>query len=166
LLETRDLEKRFAGLRAVNGASLRVEAGTITALISPNGSGKTTTFDLITGNVRPDAGTVRFEGRIVFGIGLGYREAEDETFGVARRGGAARMIEALHLVRRLWTEDEVTFAGRFFRVTKATCTIRPVQKPYPPIWIAANSAAREATGTCCRPSKARSQEYLARAARG
>jgi alkanesulfonate monooxygenase SsuD/methylene tetrahydromethanopterin reductase-like flavin-dependent oxidoreductase (luciferase family) len=50
-----------------------------------------------------------------------------------------RMLEALELIRRLWTEEVVTFEGRFFRVHDATCTIRPVQQPYPPIWVAANA---------------------------
>jgi alkanesulfonate monooxygenase SsuD/methylene tetrahydromethanopterin reductase-like flavin-dependent oxidoreductase (luciferase family) len=49
------------------------------------------------------------------------------------------MLEALELIKRLWTEDDVTFHGKHFRVTNATCTIRPVQKPLPPIWIAANA---------------------------
>ena len=49
------------------------------------------------------------------------------------------MLEALDLIKRLWTEEVVTHEGRFFRVHDATCTIRPVQKPYPPIWIAANA---------------------------
>lgn len=82
---------------------------------------------------------VMSEGRVVFGIGLGYREVEYEAFGVALADRVPRMLEALELVKRLWTEDEVTFEGRFFRLTKATCTIRPVQKPHPPIWIAANA---------------------------
>ncbi len=84
---------------------------------------------------------VMSEGRVVFGIGLGYREAEYEAFGVARKDGPARMLEALDLVKRLWTEDGVTFEGRFFSVHDATSTIRPVQKPHPPIWIAANADA-------------------------
>ena len=50
-----------------------------------------------------------------------------------------RMLEALQLIRRLWSEEVVDFEGRFFRVHNATCTIRPVQKPTPPIWIAANA---------------------------
>lgn len=81
------------------------------------------------------------EGRVVFGIGLGYREVEYEAFGVALAERVPRMLEALDLVKRLWTEETVTFEGRFFRVHEATCTIRPVQKPHPPIWIAANADA-------------------------
>jgi alkanesulfonate monooxygenase SsuD/methylene tetrahydromethanopterin reductase-like flavin-dependent oxidoreductase (luciferase family) len=79
------------------------------------------------------------EGRVVFGIGLGYREVEYEAFGVSLRDRVPRMLEALQLIKLLWTEEAVTFEGRFFRVHDATCTIRPVQKPYPPIWVAANA---------------------------
>jgi alkanesulfonate monooxygenase SsuD/methylene tetrahydromethanopterin reductase-like flavin-dependent oxidoreductase (luciferase family) len=82
---------------------------------------------------------VMSEGRCVFGIGLGYREVEFEGFGVQMRDRVPRMLESLELIKRLWTEDEVTHEGRFFRLHDATCTIRPVQKPYPPIWIAANA---------------------------
>jgi alkanesulfonate monooxygenase SsuD/methylene tetrahydromethanopterin reductase-like flavin-dependent oxidoreductase (luciferase family) len=79
------------------------------------------------------------EGRVVFGIGIGYREVEYEGFGMTRQDRVPRMLEALELIKRLWTEDSVTHEGRFFRVHDATCTIRPVQKPFPPIWIAANA---------------------------
>lgn len=84
---------------------------------------------------------VMSEGRVVFGVGLGYREVEYEAFGVPLGDRVPRMLEALDLVRRLWTEETVTFEGRFFRVHDATCTIRPVQAPHPPIWIAANADA-------------------------
>lgn len=84
---------------------------------------------------------VMSEGRVVFGIGIGYRDVEFEAFGVQPRDRVPRMLEALDLIKRLWTEEVVTFEGRFFRVHDATCTIRPVQKPYPPIWIAANADA-------------------------
>ena len=79
------------------------------------------------------------EGKVVFGIGLGYREVEYEAFGVSLKDRVPRMLEALQLIKRLWTEEVVNFEGRFFRVHDATCTIRPAQQPYPPIWIAANA---------------------------
>src|ERR1051325_747734 len=82
---------------------------------------------------------VMSEGRCVFGIGLGYREVEFEGFGVSMRDRVPRMLESLELIKRLWTEDDVTHEGRFFQLHAATCTIRPAQKPYPPIWIAANA---------------------------
>ncbi len=67
LLEVRGLEKRFGGLRAVDGASFSVQEGSITALIGPNGSGKTTVFNLIGGTMTPDAGEVRLDGRRIGG---------------------------------------------------------------------------------------------------
>ena len=79
------------------------------------------------------------EGRVVFGIGIGYRDVEYEAFGMTSRERVPRMLEALDLIKRLWSEEAVTFEGRFFRLHDATCTIRPVQQPHPPIWIAANA---------------------------
>jgi len=79
------------------------------------------------------------EGRVVFGIGIGYRDVEYEAFGMTARDRVPRMLEALDLIKRLWTEEVVNFEGRFFQVHNATCTIRPVQQPYPPIWVAANA---------------------------
>src|SRR5258708_30691694 len=79
------------------------------------------------------------EGRVVFGVGLGYREVEYEAFGVSLRDRVPRMLEALDLINRLWTEEAVTFEGRVFPVHDATCTIPPVQEHQPPIRIAATA---------------------------
>jgi ABC-type branched-subunit amino acid transport system ATPase component/ABC-type branched-subunit amino acid transport system permease subunit len=67
LLEVKDLEKSFGGVRAVDGASFAVPEGSITALIGPNGSGKTTVFNLIGGTMAPQAGEVWFDGQRVDG---------------------------------------------------------------------------------------------------
>jgi ABC-type branched-subunit amino acid transport system ATPase component/ABC-type branched-subunit amino acid transport system permease subunit len=63
LLEVRGLAKRFGGLHAVDGCSFSVEQGSITALIGPNGSGKTTIFNLIDGTMGSDAGEVEYDGQ-------------------------------------------------------------------------------------------------------
>jgi len=68
VLETRNIVKRFGGLLAVSEASLEAHAGRITALIGPNGAGKTTLFAIISGFLRPDSGSVRFDGREVTGL--------------------------------------------------------------------------------------------------
>jgi ABC-type branched-subunit amino acid transport system ATPase component/ABC-type branched-subunit amino acid transport system permease subunit len=68
LLEVKGLAKRFGGLRAVNGCSFEVPEGSITALIGPNGSGKTTVFNLIGGTMRADAGEVWFDGERIDGL--------------------------------------------------------------------------------------------------
>lgn len=62
LLEVDGLTRRFGGVTAVDACSLTVREGTLTALIGPNGSGKTTVFNLVTGMMRPDAGEIRFGG--------------------------------------------------------------------------------------------------------
>jgi len=60
--------KRFGGVRAVNDVSFSIAAGEILALIGPNGAGKSTCFNLISGQLRPDAGRVRLKGRDVTGM--------------------------------------------------------------------------------------------------
>ncbi|MBM4278452.1 MAG: ABC transporter ATP-binding protein [Deltaproteobacteria bacterium] len=62
LLESRDLTKAFGGLVAVNQLSMTVEKGTVLGIIGPNGSGKTTFFNLITGMIPSDSGKVIFNG--------------------------------------------------------------------------------------------------------
>ena len=65
LLTVAHLTKRFGGVTAVDDCGFAVEEGTITGLIGPNGSGKTTVFNLVTGYLAADAGTVTFDGRTV-----------------------------------------------------------------------------------------------------
>jgi ABC-type branched-subunit amino acid transport system ATPase component len=62
LLEVTKLSKRFGGVAALDGCSLSLRKGSVTGLIGPNGAGKTTLLNLITGLVRPDSGSVSFDG--------------------------------------------------------------------------------------------------------
>lgn len=66
-------------------------------------------------------------------------DPKSEAFGTSLAHRAARNSEALALMVRLWTEDEVTHHGRFFHVTNARPTAKPYQQPYPKIWLAAMS---------------------------
>jgi ABC-type branched-subunit amino acid transport system ATPase component len=86
LLEVEGLCKRFGGVNAVDACSLAVQEGSVTALIGPNGSGKTTVFNLITGYLPADGGTVKFAGRDVTGMNAGrlYRRGLSRTFQQAR----------------------------------------------------------------------------------
>lgn len=86
LLSVDGLTKRFGGITAVNDCSFAVEENTITALIGPNGSGKTTVFNLVTGYLGADAGRVEFAGRTVTGMDPGrlYRRGLSRTFQQAR----------------------------------------------------------------------------------
>jgi branched-chain amino acid transport system ATP-binding protein len=67
MLETRSLSRRFGALQALSGVSLSVQSGTILGVIGPNGAGKSTLLNLITGHLRPSAGTVFVDGVDVTG---------------------------------------------------------------------------------------------------
>ncbi|MBB5082923.1 ABC transporter ATP-binding protein [Nonomuraea endophytica] len=62
-LRTEGLAKAFGGVTAVDGATVEIREGAINGLIGPNGSGKTTFFNLVTGLIRPDAGRVLYKGK-------------------------------------------------------------------------------------------------------
>jgi len=78
-------------------------------------------------------------GKLVFGCGIGYRDVEFKAFGVPRTGLGKRFEECLEAVRRLWTEDFVSMKGTHFELDAANCTVKPLQKPTPPVWIGANA---------------------------
>jgi neutral amino acid transport system ATP-binding protein len=97
LLKVDGLTKRFGGVAAVNGCSFEVAEGTITALIGPNGSGKTTAFNMITGYLAADSGQLSFAGQAV--------RRPDPTrlyrAGLTRTFQQARVFPALTLVENL-----------------------------------------------------------------
>jgi urea ABC transporter ATP-binding protein UrtD len=68
MLEARNVVKRFRGLVAVDGVSLKIDPGEIRCIIGPNGAGKTTLFNLLTGDIRPDAGQVLLGDRRIDGL--------------------------------------------------------------------------------------------------
>jgi len=86
LLEVDALSKHFGGVTAVDGCSLSLQLGSITGLIGPNGSGKTTVFNLITGFIARDTGDVRFKGESITGLGPNriYGLGIGRTFQLAR----------------------------------------------------------------------------------
>jgi len=86
LLSLQGLSIAFGGLRAVQDVSLDVMPGSLTALIGPNGAGKTTLFALMSGFLRPDAGTVRFDGRDITGQAphLNARAGMTRTFQIVQ----------------------------------------------------------------------------------
>jgi ABC-type branched-subunit amino acid transport system ATPase component len=87
LLQVRDLTKDFGGLRAVDSCSFDVPQGAIAGLIGPNGSGKTTTFNLITGFLKPTSGQIVFMDSPITGL---------EPYQVALKG-VIRTFQVLRL---------------------------------------------------------------------
>jgi alkanesulfonate monooxygenase SsuD/methylene tetrahydromethanopterin reductase-like flavin-dependent oxidoreductase (luciferase family) len=75
-------------------------------------------------------------GNYVLGVGLGYREVEFTAFNMSLKERAPRLEESIALIRRLWTEDNVTHKGRFYQVNDAALCLKPVRAGGPPIWMA------------------------------
>ena len=82
ILEIEAVEKRFGGVKAVDGASFSVAPRSITALIGPNGAGKSSLFNVVTGFERAARGVVRFEGRSIFGYVIVILGGLGSYFGV------------------------------------------------------------------------------------
>ncbi|HEX6801341.1 MAG TPA: LLM class flavin-dependent oxidoreductase [Candidatus Binatia bacterium] len=82
------------------------------------------------------------QGRLFPAIGLGGDESKDlPAVGINKKERAGRTDEMIVLMRRLWTEENVTFTGKYFSVEDATIMPRPWQKKGPPIWIGGRSEA-------------------------
>jgi alkanesulfonate monooxygenase SsuD/methylene tetrahydromethanopterin reductase-like flavin-dependent oxidoreductase (luciferase family) len=77
------------------------------------------------------------EGRLIVGVGLGYRQEEYRDFQVPFKQRVSRFEEGLELMIAIWTRDEVTFDGRHWQLEGSRPHIRPWQEPHPPIWIGA-----------------------------
>jgi alkanesulfonate monooxygenase SsuD/methylene tetrahydromethanopterin reductase-like flavin-dependent oxidoreductase (luciferase family) len=77
--------------------------------------------------------------RFRLGVGLGYREAEYDAFGVDRADGPGRLVECVEIIERLWTEDAVSYEGEHFQLEDVTIRPKPVQNPRPPIWVGASN---------------------------
>src|SRR5713226_2507580 len=96
---------------------------------------------------------VASEGRYHMGIGVGGEfPKEFEACGVPVKQRGSRSNEALEVIKKLWTEKNVTFEGRYSKFSGITIAPHPVQKPHPPIWVAGRKepamrrAARYANG--------------------
>jgi branched-chain amino acid transport system ATP-binding protein len=85
-LDIRDLHKDFGGIKAVDGCSLAFPKGQISGLIGPNGSGKTTTFNLLSGVITPDAGAILYKGENLVGMKPYqiFRRGITRTFQITR----------------------------------------------------------------------------------
>jgi len=84
-----------------------------------------TTIDILSG------------GRLRVGLGLGWSQDEMDASGGNMKERGARADEFLKVLVAIWTRDPVEFNGRFFRVPKSYISQKPVQKPHPPIYMAA-----------------------------
>lgn len=78
-------------------------------------------------------------GRLDVGVAIGYREAELETVGLARKDRVPKLEESLALMKRLWAGEAVTFEGAYTKVTSGRMGFPPYQTPHPPVEMGAQS---------------------------
>ncbi len=75
------------------------------------------------------------DGRLNFAMGRGFRKEEFAGFGINRKERGARTREGATILRKLWTEDHVSYDGQFWKLNDVSLRPKPLQKPNPPIWI-------------------------------
>ena len=114
---------------AAEAPRLRLNAGVLLLpLLSPlHVAEEFATLDVICG------------GKIILGVGLGYRDVEFKAFGVPRAQRVRRFEANLIAIKRLWTEEKVQMKAAHFELDDASCLPKPLQRPHPPIWIGANA---------------------------
>ena len=112
-VETRALQKDFAGFRAVDGVELRLEEQRVHALVGPNGAGKTSLFNLLTGFLRPTSGQVLLFGEDV----TGQRPDQIAKRGVARSFQITSLFEELSVIEHvaLALQSRTTLGYGFWR---------------------------------------------------
>lgn len=81
------------------------------------------------------------KGRIIVGTCLGFGQEGFDTVGLSQKHRGKIADEQLEVITRLWTENDVTHEGRFFQLYGANVDPKPVQKPYPPIWVGGRVAS-------------------------
>jgi len=97
LLNVQGVTKVFGGVRALDRVNLKVEKGTVHAIIGPNGAGKSTLLNCFVGRIRPDTGSVTFDGRSLLGI----RPHEINQVGVARVFQTPEIFPDLSLIENV-----------------------------------------------------------------
>ncbi len=112
LLEVRGLSKAFGGLRAVSGVSFDLAAGEMLAMIGPNGAGKSTCFNMVNGQLAPDAGSVKLAGtelvgqrpKAIWRLGVGRTFQIAETFAslTVLENVQLALLSHAHRVFRFW----------------------------------------------------------------
>ena len=114
---------------AAEAPGMRLNAGVLLLpLMSPlHVAEEFATLDIMTG------------GKIILGVGLGYRDVEFKAFGMTKAQRVKRFEANIVAIRRLWTEEKVQMKTPYFELDDASCMPKPLQTPHPPIWVGANA---------------------------
>jgi alkanesulfonate monooxygenase SsuD/methylene tetrahydromethanopterin reductase-like flavin-dependent oxidoreductase (luciferase family) len=82
------------------------------------------------------------DGRLEFGIGAAWAANEHEMYGISGLDHRVGLFsEGLQVIRSLWTQERTNFDGRYYKMSNAVANPKPVQKPYPPIWVGSGGPA-------------------------
>jgi branched-chain amino acid transport system ATP-binding protein/urea transport system ATP-binding protein len=111
ILETRRLERRFGGVRAIAEVDFRLERGELRCLIGPNGAGKTTFFKMLTGQIRPSAGTIHFDGADI----TGAEPHEIGRLGLGIKNQVPDVLNGLTVHENLWIAARFSHRGARLR---------------------------------------------------
>lgn len=79
------------------------------------------------------------DGQFRLGVGLGYRDEEYEVFGVDKKDATGLLVEGVEIIKRLWTQDSITFEGEYYEFHDVSIRPQPIQDPRPPIWVGASN---------------------------
>jgi len=122
----------YTTLSAIAADTKRIRLGPLVSCVSyrhPSILAKmTSTLDVISG------------GRLEFALGAGWDVEEYNAYGIPFLPASARVQqveEAIQIIKKMWIEDEASFQGKYFTITKAINEPKPLQKPHPPVWLGA-----------------------------
>jgi branched-chain amino acid transport system ATP-binding protein len=118
VLETRGLSKAFGGLQAVAAVDLAMPRGEIRAVIGPNGAGKTTFFNMLTGQLRADAGEVRFKGELLSGLPphAVWRRGVSRTFQITATFSSLTALENVQVALQSHRHETYALLSRAARL--------------------------------------------------
>ena len=163
LLTLTGLGKSFGGLKAVQNVSLTVPEGSLTALIGPNGAGKTTLFALMTGFVKPDAGTVQFAGRDITGQAphLNARLGMARTFQIVQPFAAQTVRENIAVGAHLHEPRRAAALALATEVAARVGLSAQLDKPASDLTVAGRKRLELARALATRPRLLLLDEVLA-----
>jgi branched-chain amino acid transport system ATP-binding protein len=114
MLDVCNLSKSFGGVKAVRDVSFGVQTGELLALIGPNGAGKTTCFNMLNGQLKPDAGEIRLEGKVITGLQprVVARQGIGRTFQITATYGSMSVRENIQTALIAGKRGEWSVFGR------------------------------------------------------
>ncbi|MGA8784040.1 MAG: ABC transporter ATP-binding protein [Polaromonas sp.] len=163
LLSIQGLSKSFGGLQAVQNVSLDVPRGSLTALIGPNGAGKTTLFALMSGFLKPDSGTVLFDGHDITGRAphLNARIGMTRTFQIVQPFATQTVRENIAVGAHLHVQDRRSALNQAEEVASRVGLLAQLDKPASDLTVAGRKRLELARALATRPRLLLLDEVLA-----